>query len=229
MTTLRKLITQSLGRAGVITKGETPSALEVSDGRDMLNDLMASMSNDSMVIYARSLESFTLSGGVPEYTIGSGGAFNTSRPVRIVAAYIRIGTTDYGLSMVNDESFASVVTKTTGGIPEFLNFDNGFPLAKIKLYPVPSESYQIFILMEKELSNYELDDNIELPPGWKRMLVTNLALEMLPEYGLSASPELVSAAKDSKGEIKRSIMAARSMDWNTGISTAGNIYSGWNN
>lgn len=227
MTTALDIIKSAMRKAGVLTKAESPSADEAADGLEMLNDLLASLSNDSMVIYARELESFTLSGGTATYTMGSGGVFNTTRPVKIISSYVRVGTIDYPIDTISDEQYASVAYKGITGIPQFLNYTNGFPLGTVKLYPSPSGSYQLFILSEKQLSEFTINQTVSLPPGWKRMLIYNLAMELLPEYGQAATQELKMIADDSKNEIRRAIMASRPMAWENGVGNEGNIYTGW--
>jgi hypothetical protein len=228
MTTALGIITSAMRKAGILTKGESASADEAADGLEMLNDLLASISNDSMVVYARTLNNFTLSGGTSSYTIGTGATFNTARPIKIISAYVRSGTVDYPLTIVSDEQFATIPMKAINGIPQFLNFTNDFPNATIKLYPVPDSSYQIYLLTEKQLSTFALSDTVSLPPGWRRMLVYNLAIELAPEYGQSLPAEVVEIAKESKSEIRSAVMAAKSMQWDSGLETTGNIYSGYN-
>lgn len=227
MATARKIIKSAMRRAGILTGNENPTAEEAADGLEMLNDMLASWSNDSMVIYARTLENFPVSGGVASYTIGPGATFDTVRPVKIVSAFIRIGTLDYPLQIINDETYADIGMKSINGIPQALNFDNNYPVVTIKLYGPPDASYTLFLLSEKQLTQFTLDDNVDLPPGWRRALIYNLALELAPEYGQPASQEVVSVARESKGEIRRAIMAARNLDWDTGVGGQGNIYNGW--
>lgn len=227
MTTALGIIKSAMRKAGVLTKTENPSADEAIDGLEMLNDLLASMSNDSMVIYARVLEQFTVSSGTAGYTIGTGGDFNTARPIKIISAYVRSGGIDYGLSEISDEQYASISYKTIGSIPQFINYTNGYPLGTVKLYPVPASDYQLFILSEKQLSEFSINEDVLLPPGWKRMLIYNLAMELCPEYGQPVTQEIKLIADDSKNEIRRAIMAARPMQWENGVGDQGNIYTGW--
>lgn len=227
MTTALGIITSAMRKGGVLVKNETPSADEAADGLEMLNDLLASISNDSTVIYSRTTENFSLSGGVSAYTIGSGATFNTSRPVRIVSAYVRTGNIDYPLDIISDEQYATITLKTVGGIPQFLNYTNAFPQATINLYPTPAAGYTLYIVTEKPLSSFALYDTVSLPPGWRRMLVYNLAVEMAPEYGQPVPADVAQIAKDSKAEIRAAIMAAKPMQWKSGIGQEGNIYGGW--
>ena len=229
MTTALGIITSAMRKAGILTKGETPSADEANDALEMLNDLLASISNDSMVVYSRTDDTLQLTGGTGSYTIGTGATLNTVRPIKIIAAYVRSGGVDYPLRVVTDEQYATISFKSTGGIPEFLNFSNGFPTATLKFYPVPASSYQLFLVSEKQLSEFTLHQTVSLPPGWRRMLVYNLAVELAPEYGQAAPAETVQIARDSKGEIRAAVMAAKKMQWTSGLELDGNIYTGYNN
>lgn len=227
MTTALGIIKSAMRKVGALTKTENPSADEAQDGLEMLNDLLSSLSNDSMVIYARYSEDFTLSGGTGSYTIGTGGAFNTARPVKIISAFIRSGDVDYPLDILSDEQYYSIAVKSTSGIPCGLNFSNDYPLGVIKLYPVPDANYQLFILSEKQLSQFTINQTVDLPAGWNRMLIYNLALEMFSEYGQTATQEVKMIADDSRALIKKAIIASRPMRWEPKIEQQGNIYTGW--
>lgn len=227
MTTALGIIKSAMRKAGVLTKTEAPSADEANDGLEMLNDLLASMSNDSMVIPSRVLENFTLTAGDSEYTIGTGGDFSTTRPIKVISAYVRSGNIDYSLDIVSDENFATIPLKNTGSIPEHLNYTNAYPLSTIKIYPTPASAYTLYLLSEKQLSTFTLNQTVDMPPGWRRMLVHNLAIELCSEYGQSVPQEIYEIARESKAEIRHAIMAARPMQWENGLGNTGNIYGGW--
>lgn len=228
MTTARQIVRKAMQKAGILTKTEDPSADEASDALDALNNMLSSWSNDSLLIYARSWETFNLSGGVGEYTIGTGQTFNTSRPVFIPSAYVRQAQTDYNLSIVSDEVYNDyIMQKSTPGLPQFLSYDNGFPVGRIRVWPVPSTSYQLFLLMEKQLTQFALDDDAQLPPGWERALIYNLAVELAPEYGQQVDAVTVEIAERSRANIQRSIAKARSMDAQPMGVYGFNIYTGY--
>jgi hypothetical protein len=44
---------------------------------------------------------------------------------------------------------------------------------------------------------------LNLPPGYERALKYALAIELAPEFGKSASPEIVAIANNAKAAIKR--------------------------
>jgi hypothetical protein len=218
MATARTIIKKSLQKIGVLVKQEDPTADEANDALDALNNLLSSWSNDDLSIYARTWESFTLTGNDGEYTIGTGGDFNTVRPIQIVDGYTRLTVDDQPLRIVSDEIYAMIANKSVQGRPEVLNYDNANPLAKIRLWPVPDQAYTMGIQSEKQLSQFTLDDTIVLPPGWERALVYNLAVEQAPEYGQEVTQGVYKIAVESKGLIMRSINKVRGMKRNPAMS-----------
>lgn len=210
MTTAQGIITQALKKIGVLTKSSVPDADESADGLVSLNNLLSSWSNESLLIYARTWEAFSITGAA-SYTIGTGQTLNTVRPISIISAYVTQGTTDYQLSIIPDEVYAQIPVKTTTGIPENLNYDNGFAAGKIRLYPVANTTYTLNLLSEKQLSTFALTDTVSLPPGWERALVYNLAVEMSPEYGVDLDALTLAIARESKGMISLAVSKNRQM------------------
>jgi len=228
MTTALQIITKAMQKVGVLVKSESPSADESADALDMLNDILASWSNDSIFIISRVTESFTLAAGTSSYTIGASQTFNTTRPIYIVEAHIRQNNTDYPVSIEDDEIYQRVTDKTLQSIPYMLNYSNGFPTGTIKLYPSPAEAYTLFITSEKELTSFALADTVSLPPGWKKALIYNLAVELAPEYGQNVDPVILKIANDSKGAITQAIMKNRTMDMQPSLNVGRfSVYRGY--
>ncbi len=228
MTTARDIIRKALQKVGENFRNSDASSEEYADGLDSLNALISSYANDSMLIFARAWETFNLTPSQGTYTMGVGGNFNTSKPVFVVASYLKDGITDYPLTQITDEMYTQQITqKTTLGIPNYFTSDNANPLTNIRLYPVPDSNYQIFILTEKPLTEMTLDTEIILPAGWERMLIYNLAIEFYPEYGIPPDPLVLSIAKESKRLVRAAIIRNRSMDSNPIGISSGRFENGW--
>jgi hypothetical protein len=228
MTTARDIITRALQRVGVLTKGESPSGDEAVDGLTMLNSLLSSWSNDSLLIYARTAESFPLVSGQATYTIGPTGDFNTTRPLQILTAFTRIGSIDYDISIISDEAFDGITQKNiSSSIPDVLVYETSFPLGKIKIYPVPTAG-DLHIRSEKLLTQFPaLDTDVELPPGWDRALIYNLALELAGEYGQPADEATYLLATNALGKIKTAVARNKGMDAYPYNGSNNNIFTGW--
>lgn len=213
MTTALDIITGAAKLLGVVYKSEALTADEAADGLVSLNDMLGTWSNDNLVTFAFAEESFPLSAGVSSYTIGTGQTFNTTRPVVINYAYVRLGSIDYELQIISPTEYDSISTKSVGGgIPRYMSYSNDYPSATINVYPVPSGGYTIFLESNKPLTGYAtLTTTFAMPPGWNRAAKYNLALDMAPEFGVDPSAVIVDTARKSLGAIKRSTSANTSM------------------
>lgn len=227
-TTVKKIIKKALQKSGVLTINEEPTAQNAADALDALNAMLSSWSNDSMLVYARAWEIFTLTGGQQDYTMGTGGDFNTGRPINIVSVQVLVGQTSLDVTIVNDEIYnQQIVFKDIPGIPYLMNNDNGFPLVKLRFWPLPSTDYPVNILSEKLLSEYGINDSIDLPPGWERAIIFNLALEICSDYAQDPPAQTSRIAGQSIGLIRKSVNKVRDLDAGPKQRDSGNIYSGW--
>ena len=228
MTTARQIIRRSLQLNGVLTKNEAPAGDEASDGLIALNDLIESWSNDSLLIYARLSESFPLVSGQASYTIGPGGDFDTTRPMQILSAFTRIGNIDYKMSTINGVSFDQIPQKDiSSSIPETIFYDGNAPLGTLTIYPVPTTG-NIHLRSEKQLTAFTtLDTDLDLPPGWDRALIYNLALETAPEYGQPANEVVYRVAMDALSKIKTAVARNKGMKMYPNNGGQNNIYTGW--
>jgi len=209
MATVRDLLKGSLRLLGAISTGETPTSEELTDGLSVLNDMLDSWATEKLLVYGRVREEFSLVSGTQSYTIGSAGTFNTSRPQGINEATIEdqsvSPTTEYRLHILNDQEWSEIKIKDlTGNIPTKLYMEEGFPLNTLYFWPKPSSTNKVVLYSWKPFTAFAtLDTTVSMPPGFAKALRYNLALELAPEYGKSASPELVSGAMESKENIKR--------------------------
>lgn len=202
MATAEKIIKRSLRLIGVLAAGETLSAEDLADSLDALNDMLDGWRADSLMVYALRDESLTMTGAA-SYTVGTGGDLNTDRPVRIESAYWRSGSTDYPLRIAPAGQWNAITDKSTTGTPDWLYYDAANPLGVIRLHPSPSDGV-LHVSTWVPLLSVAATDDIDLPPGYREMLVYQLAMRLAPEYGKSAPAEVVamaSAAKDRVGVI----------------------------
>ena len=228
MATARGIIESSLRKIGALTKFDTLSADEANDGLEVLNQMLGAWSNDGLIVYARAWESFTINANDGQYSIGTGGDFNTSRPLHILDAYVRQDITDYPLEILTDGDYnVKIADKSSSGIPDYLNYDTQFPTANIRLWPVPSSTMSLFILSEKPFNSYALDDTVTLPSGYDLAIIYNLAMYLAPEYGQPITGELLKIAGDSLASIKTANMRNRPIKWQPGPLGSYNILSGW--
>lgn len=228
MTTALDLIVGAAKLLGVVFKSETLSDDEAQDGLIALNDMLDSWSNDNLLTYAYTLENFPLT-GAPSYTIGVGGVFNTSRPINIVDAVVRVGNVDYPLEIITPEQYQTGigVKDVSSTIPKYLTYDNGYPLATMTFYTIPANG-TLYLQSNKPLNNLSsLISAVDLPPGFKRAIKSNLAMDLGPEYGVEVPPTVIAMAKSSLGAIRRAASINNAMPLMPSQITGENIYSGY--
>ena len=204
MTTATQIIDRALKIAGVLGEGETATSEEAADGLVSLNDMVDSWNIERLAIYQIQEENFTLTIGDNSYTIGSGGDFNTTRPVKIENAFIRQNGNDYPVVIINNQAFDNITTKAVqSDLPDQLYYEPSFPLGTIHIYETPSAANDIYINSWKSLHSFSsLTTTLSLPPGYERALKYNLASELAPEYGMTLTAKAEQIATESKGRIK---------------------------
>lgn len=215
MATALDIVTDALLRIGVYAAGETISDADAERCLSILNDMLDSWSNESLSCYAILEQSGTLQVGVSSYTIGSGGVFNMTRPLKLIdgpgAAYLQDGNgNDYPVSVVPRDKWNLIGSRganVTSNIPDTLFYDPQFPLGIINLFPTPNIAFTLFWDSYLQLTDFtSLSSAVSLPPGYKAALQSSLALEIWPDFkpdGSMPSPLLVEIASKHKGNVKR--------------------------
>lgn len=205
MATALDLIKGSLRLIGSLATGETPSSADSSDALVTLNQLLDSWSNDGLIVYSRTREVFPLIASQSSFTIGTGGDFDTTRPINISEAGLIENDAEFPLEIITQQEYSQIVLKSTeSNIPRRLYYEPEFPLGRIYLWPIPSSGNSIALYSMKPLASIaSLATTISLPPGYERMIKYNLALELSPEYGKPIDGIIAQIASDSKNEIQR--------------------------
>jgi hypothetical protein len=103
--TANDIIESAALKLGAKESGESLTASEAEDSLNILNSMIDSMSIDGALIFKVQQEALSWAGGNATRTIGSGGDFNTTRPLRIESGtFFRDGDTDYPVEIVRDRA-----------------------------------------------------------------------------------------------------------------------------
>lgn len=214
MTTCVDIITRAFGALGVYGTNDALTDADAQTARAILNDMLDSWSNESLTLFATQLISFPLVPGQQSYTIGTGGQVNTTRPLRLFdtpgAAYIQDGNgNNFPVRIVTFDQWGLIGNRSaavvTSNFPDTLFYDPQFPLGVLNFNPTPSAPYTVFLNAYLQLTDFaNLAQNVVLPPGYAKMLWSNLAIDLKPFFADGKiSEEIVKAASDSKAAVKR--------------------------
>jgi hypothetical protein len=204
MSTAQDIITRALRSLQVVAQGETPDADQLNDGLVSLNDLLSAWGNERLMVYQTVQETITLVGGQSAYDIGVGAtSLNTSMPIRIERAFIRLNGIDSPLEILTRDQYQSIASKSdSSDIPSGLYYDTGYPESIIRLSHAPTGG-TLYIDSWKPLTAFStLGTTVSLPNGYERALRLNLAVELMPEYGVQ-NQMIYGLAKEAKAGIKR--------------------------
>jgi hypothetical protein len=166
--------------------------------------LIGSWSDDNLMIPHRVNEVLPIPSQASSYSIGTGGDFNTARPLTIESAYIRQDGIDYPLDIVPLEQYNRIANKSIQTRPDWLFYENSYPLGKIYFDFQPDTTMSLGLSSLKELTQLtNLSTSISLPKSYERALKFNLAIELCGEYGKEPRMSVVNGATESKAAIER--------------------------
>lgn len=168
--------------------------------------MLDSWRNEKLMCYATLDISVPTVVGQENYTVGLGGDLNDNRPTIIKAAYVvDSGGVSYDVNILTDEEYAAIGLKSsTSTLPNNIYYAPDNPLGNIWVWPVPAAVVTLHILVPTPLMAYSTTATSSiLPPGWQEAIVTNLAVNIAPEFEREAPPTVMRMAQQSKAYIKR--------------------------
>jgi hypothetical protein len=205
--TVAQLITGAFRLLGQLRTGQGASTDALADGLTTLNDMIEAWNNERLMVHAIQRSVFSLTGAA-SYTIGTGGNFNVTRPVRIDnAGCVLAGGDELELELLTPQRWAEQTLKSlTSTLPQKLYHETTFPLGRIYLWPVPTEANQLALYMWQALAGFAATgDTVSFPPGYAKALRYNLAVELAPQFMLKGklTPMVAEIANESKAALKR--------------------------
>lgn len=213
MANARDICTDALKDIGVLGESEIATAGDALEALAALNRIIDQMAAERLTIHQLARTTWTIAASTASYTVGSGGTVNVARPVYPlnVAYYVTAGspTTEIAIDPFIDDEWMALAQKgltSTAPTRWWLNPTFGASgYATLYLWPIPTVSTLTGVLYSpqpvSELAT--LDTTISLPPGYRRLLVKALALEVAPSYDRQPSPLLIDQAADAWRVVKR--------------------------
>lgn len=198
------IINRAMMKARIISPGESVPASKLNQVYDELNDMIESWALEKLMVIADVLESFTFVVGQAEYTYGTGGDFDSARPIEIKNEnFIRSGGMDYPLPLHTLDVYRRQTSKTTEARPRIMAYNPAYPLGKLFFWPTPSATDAIHLRVAKTLTGFpSKTTKVNLEPGYSRAIISNLVIEISPNFGKRVSKELAVLANQAKMSIK---------------------------
>lgn len=201
MRTAGDIAGRALIRAGVIASGETPTAAELSDAVTTLSDMLDSWSLEALTVFGTTEHVISLT-GAQQYTIGPSGDVVAPRPIAVRSGFVRQGEADTPLKLCSPEYMDDCGSKDSAGQGYWISFEGSTPDATVRLWPVPDGELHLRV-SQPVVQITDINDELDLPPGWFHAMVLNLAVHLCEEYGFALAQGLVETAQTAKANIKR--------------------------
>ncbi|MFQ5915721.1 MAG: hypothetical protein ACE5JS_21320, partial [Nitrospinota bacterium] len=193
MPTAQDIIESAFRALGV----QSPTTDQLDDALVTLNEMLDGWSAERLMVPFRTEENFALTKGTAVYTIGSGGAFNTDRPIKIEKAYVRDSSNnDYAVEVTMDlDQYNRVTDKSVEGRPERLYYAPEFPLGKIHLDPNPDAAHTLHLFSWKRLTSFAaLSTSLNMPGEYVKAMRLSLAVDLAPELSVQLHGSIVQQA-----------------------------------
>lgn len=211
MTTATVLIEGAMRSLGMLKKGMTTDSTELSDGLELLNQMIGLWSTQNLMIPTLTYESLAISSSASNYTIGPSGDLVTSKPLEIQNMVIKYGVTPYPVE-IRDLELIRAFNTGISGIPSYYYYEPTVTNGTIYFDKNPTVSATLELDSVKELSTFATTTtNITFVPGFDFAVRFNLAVFMGPEYGKTVPQEVVLAANQGMDAIKSYTSRNRTM------------------
>lgn len=225
--TAQEIIEAALRKVGVISRGYTLPAEEAADGLEALNNMLRAWENDDFIIPYTTTENFSMVVGQESYTVGSGGNFDTTQPIEIHRAWVRVGDYDYPLRTMNDKDYALDQNKLRDRRPQRYWYERGLTTGTLTLDSEPDTTDSIYLVSLKPFTTFAaLTTEDSLQDSYLEAVTYNLGVRLASEYGKEPSPSVVGLALDGyralqvrnaripKASVDRALRPSRRYDIN---------------
>ena len=184
--TARKIIVKAFYLTGEFSPQTKPAEHEVNEALELLNDLLASYSANSLLIPYRRKLVFTLTQGKAVYTFSreAGADVVSDRIATLSEVSIVRHNVTYPVSLVDSDVFySSTRYLLTQSIPQYVLLQNTAETSTLEFFPIPDSADTCWIIGKFILDGLELDDRLdEVPPYYNRFLRYALARELCNIY-----------------------------------------------
>jgi hypothetical protein len=197
MTTPNAIIKQALGLIGARAPGESVGGDELSDCWEAFLRLIDELSTEANMQRFEGLSSLNVAQGQINYTITHSG----SLPVKVKGVSLKDGNTQYPLSPVIPAGYQAINLPNLSGQPVYYLQSGSGTNINVALWPIPDKAYTGTVDLQYGLYFSDVNDDQDLPAGYRAMLEYNLAVALAPMYEREPSANVINSARTSRSKV----------------------------
>lgn len=220
MATYLDLVTDALLELGVIGEVETPSSAQSLHAKRVLNRMLDQWKVDRLQMFVIIRDTATLTPNTEFFNVGDGAAhIDIPRPAFLEKVNYQDTTTDIEYSLgplLTEQEFENIPQKTmTSTVPSRAYYGTRYPFARLRPWPIPTSTTLEWVLYYRQQIETvtDLTTDVELPPGYEELIVTNLAVRLAPSYEKEPSPLLVQRSNRAVELVKRANIRYREIEF----------------
>jgi hypothetical protein len=124
------------------------------------------------------------------------------------------------------EDYSRIALKGLNSFPQYFFYDAAFPMGNLFVWPIPSPSYEVHLIVKTDLPVYtNLNDDIDLPPEFEEAIWTNLTVRLAAAYNKDVSRVVVALAKSSLNTIRNANTQIPRLVMPPALVNVGNYYN----
>lgn len=245
-------IKSALRLVGALRSGQNLSNDELTDSKQVLNDLLEAWSAKRTTVYVvrrvtldDNQNPFTLIPGQQSYTLGDvvgGENFLHARPARLERVSILYSASqptpvELPMDMMDNVKWQGIANKSTPSIlPQVCYPELTFPDMTLSFWPIPTQANPVILYEWSALTQFaDLTSPFQFPPGYARAIRYNLAVDLAAEFpcDLQKFPIVQKIANESFEDIATLNVRAKEAVCDEALvgsyGKMGNIFTGSSN
>ncbi len=226
MTKVRDILNDALVEIGALDPTESIDAAAASHALREFNRMIQAWNIEDLMVYTVNRQEFPLVIGKQSYTIGVGGDFVTTTPIRpgqidMVSVLFGSPAVEIPIDILNDEQWRDMSVKQVNSSFPLMVWTNGnYPLNELFFWPIPQTVNNVVLYLWGQAPEFtSVNTDVVFPQGYEDAMVPSLALRLAPSYGKDPSPVTVAKAQQAKTLIRR-------MNWEPTYRSADSVILG---
>lgn len=180
--TASAIIAKAYADANKLSRGASPSATQLTDGLDRLNDILNIEQVRGLKLFLEFEAVVTLVAGQQTYSFMPGGSYSTARPTRITfAAYWDSSNNVTPLTVISRQEWATLTSRTTQGRPNQYFPERLYDRMNMHLWLVPdtqAATGTVRATIQTQATNPTIGATTAFPIEWVMFLRWALAADL---------------------------------------------------
>lgn len=186
-----ELINAAYRKLGVIGEGDVASAVQLTNGAQALNTIVAFFQTLGMALWARKELSIVMVNGQQDYTIGVGKAIAVPFPLHVQQAILTIPPkySQIDVNLLSNTDFNTLTLRAVSGRPVNATYQPFVNYGVFSVWPTPDVTIvagtEITITYTAPFEYFMAGvDTMGFPQEWYLPIIYALTVVMAPDYGI---------------------------------------------